>query len=183
MLNYFEVIERHIPARHPAHRPYVVHVTLVAQMALEVARRLKLGTAQLEFIEEAAMLHDIGIVNVDAPEIGCSGPLPYLCHLTEGERMLRAEGLPKHARVALTHVGVGGLTAMEIERGKLPLPIADLTTQTIEEQIVSYADCFFSKNPEKLWRRRDRDKVLKKAERYGPRQTAQMKAWLKEFGV
>ena len=64
--------------------------------------------------------------------------------------MLRNEGLPKHARVAERHTGTG-LTKETIQRQGLPLPLHDFSPITIEEQIVCYADKFFSKShPERV---------------------------------
>ena len=64
--------------------------------------------------------------------------------------MLRKEGLPQHARVAERHTGTG-LTKETIQRQGLPLPLHDFSPETIEEQIVCYADKFFSKShPERV---------------------------------
>ena len=34
----------------------------------------------IEVVEFGGMLHDIGILYTDAPEIGCFGDLPYIAH-------------------------------------------------------------------------------------------------------
>ncbi|MDQ3073040.1 MAG: phosphohydrolase, partial [Bacteroidota bacterium] len=81
-IDYLHIIEKHLDPRSPAFRYYLVHVTLVTAKALQIAKRLNLSAAQMRFIEEAAMLHDIGIVKVSYPEIGCHGTLPYIAHIT-----------------------------------------------------------------------------------------------------
>ena len=42
-----------------------------------------------DVVENAAMLHDIGIVRCDAAGIDCFGKEPYLCHGRIGAGMLR----------------------------------------------------------------------------------------------
>ena len=59
--------------------------------------------------------------------------------------MLRSEGYERHARVAERHTGTG-LTLQQIEKRQLPLPHQDFSPETLEEQIVCYADKFYSKS-------------------------------------
>jgi uncharacterized protein len=47
--------------------------------------------------------------------------------------------------VAERHTGTG-LTLQQIERQQLPLPHEDFSPETLEEQIVCYADKFYSKS-------------------------------------
>ena len=61
------------------------------------------------------MLHDIGIFLTHAPQIGCHGDKPYICHGYLGRELLEKEGFPRHAIVCETHVGVG-LTIADIEK-------------------------------------------------------------------
>lgn len=99
----------------------------------------------LEFVEEAALLHDIGIFLTDAPSILCHGTLPYICHGIAGAGILEAEGLPRHARVAERHTGAG-LTKEDIILQNLPLPHENFLPETPEEKLICYADKFFSKS-------------------------------------
>lgn len=122
----------------------LVHSRLVADKALECARSRNLGV-DLQFVEEAAMLHDIGIFRCNAPDIECHGTLPYICHGVEGRRILEDEGLPRHALVCERHTG-SGLTKAEIVSRHLPLPHRDMTPQTTEEKLICYADKFYSKS-------------------------------------
>lgn len=124
-----------------------VHSECVARKALEVARASRFaGTVDMEFIRNAAMLHDIGIVATSAPGIWCFGRLPYICHGVEGRRMLEEFGLPEsYGLVCERHTGAG-LTVADIESQGLPLPLRDMCPVTLEEKLVCYADKFFSKS-------------------------------------
>jgi uncharacterized protein len=177
---YFRIIHKHIPPDSPTYPIYLIHCSLVTKKALTIAKRLRLSPKRLTFIEEAAMLHDIGIIHTNTPEIYCYGDLPYICHLTEGRKILEAEGLPKHALVAETHAGVG-LTKEQIEAQKLPLPLRDMKPTTLEEEIISFADLFYSKNPQKLWREKSIRKVREGIAKRGKDQLAILDNWIKRF--
>ncbi len=163
----FAVIARHISPESPLFEIHCIHGGMVAKKALAAGRRLGLDGASLGFVEEAALLHDIGIVQVNAPNIYCHGHLPYLLHGVEGRRILEAEGLPAHARVAENHVGVG-LTRQEIEENSLPLPNKDILPQSIEDKLICWADLFFSKLPGRLWQKKNLEVVRQTLTSYGP---------------
>lgn len=129
----------------------VAHSRCVALKALGVADDCGLGgKIDRQFVFDAAMLHDIGIVECDAPAIHCHGRRPYICHGVAGAEILERAGLEdKYRRVCERHTG-SGLTAMEIERGGLPLPHRDLLPETLEEKLICYADKFFSKSSNPL---------------------------------
>jgi uncharacterized protein len=179
-LDYFRIIHKYIPPDSPTYPIYLIHCQLVANKALTIAKRLQLSTKKQSFIEEAAMLHDIGIIRTNTPDIFCYGDLPYICHLSEGRAILEAEGLPRHAVVAETHVGVG-LTKEQIEAQGLPLPQRDMKPTTIEEEIISFADLFYSKNSEKLWREKPLKKVRENIAKRGNDQLAILDDWIKRF--
>ncbi|MFY0672742.1 MAG: HD domain-containing protein [Bacteroidia bacterium] len=181
MLPYFSLIQKYIDPASDLYRVYIIHVSNVTRLAIKIARKKGLSALQLQFVEEASMLHDIGIINTKTPEIFCFGEKPYIAHLTEGREILFKENLPLHARVAANHVGVGGLTKDEIVNQHLPLPPHDIVAETIEEKIISYADCFYSKNPKNLWRKKKYEEIVEKlAKRPGHQE--RFKQWYKEFG-
>ncbi|MBI5847632.1 MAG: HD domain-containing protein [Nitrospirae bacterium] len=122
----------------------VEHSSMVVSKALAVAENVRHLSPDLNFIREAAMLHDIGIIWVDAPQLGCYGEMPYICHGYLGRTLLENEGFPLHALVCERHVGTGIITA-DIERFNLPLPKRDMQPVTLEEKIICYADKFYSK--------------------------------------
>lgn len=167
-----KIIEKYYKDNPKAMGILIAHGKAVAKKALELAERVhphtyckenlainqvsgrkntsKLGVGvkylnpDLEFIKEAAMLHDIGIFLVNEPRLDCHGDKPYLAHGYLGRELLEKEGLPKHALVCERHVGVG-ITIENIEKNNLPLPKRDMTPQSIEEKIICLADKFFSK--------------------------------------
>ena len=139
------IIDSIYPADRKVRGILLSHSRAVADMALEIAARKQLPLDPSD-IENAAMLHDIGIIATDAPGIDCHGSAPYLAHGAIGADMLRAEGAPEeYALVAERHTGAG-LTADEIEASHLPLPQGrDYMPHSLLERLVCYADCFFSK--------------------------------------
>lgn len=143
-MNVKEIIDRYYPCENELKNIYMVHARAVADFALGLARKhpeLELDEA---FIYEAAMLHDIGIFLTDAPRIYCYGSEEYLCHGYLGAELLRSIGLGRHARVCERHTGTG-LTKEIIERNGWNLPVKDFVPETLEEQLICFADKFFSK--------------------------------------
>lgn len=127
------------------------------------------------------MLHDIGIIRVNAPDINCRGRLPYVMHIKEGKKILEAEGLPDHARVAENHFGVGGITKQEIESADLQLPQEDIICKQMEDKVISYSDLFYSKNPQYIFHEASLKRVREKVKTYGTRQKQIFDLWQKEF--
>ena len=127
------------------------------------------------------MLHDIGIFMTKAPEIGCHGTHPYICHGYLGREILEKQELPLHALVCERHTGAG-LTLNDIKSQNIPVPHRDMLPLTIEEQIICYADKFYSKSKD-LSKRKDVDRIMKKMERYGNGQIQRFKTWHEMFSV
>ena len=123
----------------------LAHSRRVRDKALAAARRVAHLKPDTEFIAEAAMLHDIGIIHTAAPGIGCHGAEPYIRHGVIGRDMLEAYGLKRHGLVCERHIGAG-ISQDDIRRQGLPLPLRDMLPLSLEEIIVCYADAFFSKN-------------------------------------
>lgn len=90
------------------------------------------------------MIHDIGIFLTNAPRISCLGSFPYICHGYLGADLMRKEGFPKHALVCERHTGAG-ISLSDIEQQNLPLPKRDLRPVSLEEQLICFADKFYSK--------------------------------------
>ncbi len=137
------IIKRYYAPDSEAYAILVAHGRLVAGKALALASRME-NPPDLGFVEEAALLHDIGIIHTHSPRLGCHGSEPYIRHGVIGRCMLEAIGLERHARICERHVGVG-LTAQEIRCQGLPLPECDMLPETLEERLICYADKFFSK--------------------------------------
>lgn len=154
------------------------HSEDVAQRVLEIAEAHPEFHLDRQFLYEAAMLHDIGILYVDAPGICCHGTRPYICHGMMGAELLRNEGLPAHARVAERHTGTG-LAKEEILRQSLPLPPRDFVPETLEEKIICYADKFFSKSH--LEEVKTPEQAMRSLEKFGLSCVDTFKAWMSEF--
>ena len=163
---YQAVIDKYYPHNDELRHILLTHSRSVADLALALAKRLPEQDLDLQFIEEAAMLHDIGIVRCDAPSI-------------QGAEMLRAEGMPRHARVCERHTGAG-ITRQSIEAQQLPLPLQDFLPETLEEQLICYADKFFSKT--KLDRQKTVEQAEKSLAKFGEDGLVRFRAWVKRFG-
>jgi uncharacterized protein len=157
------------------------HSRRVTQRALKIARFLQ-QTEQLDlqFIAEAAMLHDIGIIRTDTPELGCFGQGSYLTHGIAGKAILENEGLPKHALICERHIGIG-LTAEEIEKDKLPLPKKDMLPVSLEEKIICYADLFYSKNLNRENPEKSIAEVRQALKKFGAEKVNVFDCWLQQF--
>ncbi len=148
MLDFLSIIQRYYTPGNDDYRVLVSHSRQVADLAVALSQRLidKGVPIDIEFVEEAAMLHDIGMCRTDAPGIYCHGTEPYILHGILGRKMLDAMGLFRHGRVSERHTGTG-LTAAEIVAEALPIvPPRDLLPESIEEKVICYADKFFSKS-------------------------------------
>ena len=148
----------------PLYQSVWSHSRLVAEKALQLAKAHPELDLDLDFVYEAAMLHDIGIFLTHAPSIYCMGDKPYICHGILGAELMRADGYPRHALVCERHTGTG-LTVDDIIAQNLPLPHRDLCPVSLEEKLVCLADKFYSKsNPD---REKPLDKVRQSVARYG----------------
>lgn len=141
-----QIYDKYYPEGSPLREILEKHSRSVADLALCINSRLALGLDPAQ-VEQAAMLHDIGIFLTDASGIYCHGSEPYLRHGILGADLLRREGFPEWAaRVAERHTGAG-ITPDDIRQMDLPLPLdRDLMPETLLERLVCYADKFYSKS-------------------------------------
>ena len=143
-MDYQAIINQYYPEENKLKHILLVHSRSVANKALAIVDQHPELHIDRQFVEEAAMLHDIGIFKCNAPGIQCFGNAPYIQHGRIGAELLRNEGYPRHARVCERHTGAG-LTKKEIIEQELPLPQQDFLPETTEEKLICYADKFFSK--------------------------------------
>lgn len=130
-MDYLSIINKYYPENDELRQLLVKHSRQVADRCLQIAKKHKELPVDVQFLEEAAMLHDIGICRCYAPSIHCHGTEPYIRHGVLGGEMLRQEGFERHARVCERHTGTG---------------LPGYEPETLEEQIVCYADKFYSKS-------------------------------------
>lgn len=177
-MDYLAIIDQYYPQGSKARDILLTHSECVARKALQIADKHPELKLDRTFIQEAAMLHDIGIVKCDAPGIECFGIEPYIKHGIIGADMLRAAGYPKHARVCERHTGAG-IALQDIIEQHLPLPHQDFLPETMEEQVICYADKFYSKTH--LDRVRTPEQALKSLERFGKEGAKRFARWMQLF--
>ena len=94
-MNYQAIIDKYYPEENELKHILLVHSRSVADKALMVAERHPELHLDCQFLEEAAMLHDIGIIRCDAPGIQCFGSEPYIffskTHLDKEKTVEQAE--------------------------------------------------------------------------------------------
>lgn len=177
-MDYQKIIDKYYPADDDLRRLLMKHSRQVADKCMKACRRHPELHLDSQFVEEAAMLHDIGIRWCHAPSILCNGDQPYICHGLIGADLLRKEGFPRHAQVCERHTGTG-LTKVQIERQQLPLPLQDFVPVELEEQLVCYADKFFSKShPDRVMTVVDAARSL---EKFGHEGVEKFLLWAKMF--
>ena len=175
---WMRVIDKYYSDNPPLKDLLILHSRLVADKALKIVDAHPELGADRQFVEEAAMLHDIGIFLTDAAPIHCFGKYHYLCHGYLGADLLRKENLPRHALVAERHTGTG-LTLKQIMERNLPVPHREMVPLSMEEKIVCFADKFFSKT------RPEEEKTVEQAEhslaRFGEEGVLVFRDWCKLF--
>lgn len=177
-MNPLDVLLTYYDPTSEAYRILVAHSRHVADKALSLAALHPELNLDVRFVEEAAMLHDIGVFLCDAPEIDCHGDSPYVCHGYLGAELLRKEGLERHALVCERHTGTG-LSLEKIIEKNLPLPHRDMRPVSLEEQLICFSDKFFSKTkPDK---EKSIDKIKKSLSKRGHEQEERFDYWCKLF--
>ncbi|MBO4660436.1 MAG: HDIG domain-containing protein [Prevotella sp.] len=155
------------------------HSQAVARRALHIADKHPELQLDCQFLYDAAMLHDIGIIECHAPGIHCDGWAPYICHGVIGSRMLHWHGVDnRYARVCARHTGAG-LTQTDIVSQHLPLPVISLLPETNEEKVICYADKFYSKShPE---HEKTIEQAIHSLEKFGQDGVERFKTWVEMF--
>lgn len=155
-----------------------MHSRLVAEKAVAVARlHPELGMDET-FLCEAAMLHDIGVGATYAPDIYCMGREPYIRHGVIGSAILQSEGWGRHALVCERHTGTG-ISKREIEVQGLALPLRDLMPLSEEEQVICFADKFFSKSHPTM--ERSVEEVRSSLAKFGPVGVERFESWCERY--
>lgn len=206
-MDYLALIHRYYPEDNALRRMLLHHSRQVCARALQIVERHPELGANRHLVEAGAMLHDIGIFLTDAPGIHCHGTAHYILHGSLGAQLLRNEAkqLKKEklqeeqlkaeqpqaiqlqeelhfyealARICERHTGTGLTRQTIIERG-LPDPQQDLLPETIEEQIICYADKFYSKSH--LERERTIPQTLQSLEKFGDEGVEKFRHWTELF--
>jgi uncharacterized protein len=180
-MNINKLIEEYYEPGTKAYDVFLKHATQVSEKAVDIAKRFQYVSLDTDFIKSAAFLHDIGMCMTDSPEIGCHGEHPYICHGYLGREILENKGFPMHGMVCERHLGIG-ISIEDIKTGNLPLPERDMKPITMEEQIICYADKFFSKSSDLINNERSVDEVMDMVKnRYGEDKLSLVKSWINMF--
>ena len=180
MINAIHIIKKYYDENSPLYNVLVEHSVAVAQKAIEIARKNPQENFDTTFIEEAAILHDIGIFFTNAPNIFCMGEKPYICHGYLGSEILQKEGLLRHALVAERHTGTG-ISLEQVLCENLPLPHRDMLPISNEEKLICFADKFFSKSKPDV--ELSIDNILKSLSKHGENSALTFKNWCEKWGV
>ena len=143
-MNALAIINKYYSEENELKHILLTHSRSVADKALQIAVKHPELHLDAGFLEEAALLHDIGIFMTDASGIQCFGTHPYICHGYLGSELLMKEGYPRHALVCERHTGAG-MSLQSIIEQDLPIPHRDMVPVSMEEQVICFADKFFSK--------------------------------------
>lgn len=178
-MDYLKIIDKYYPEDNELKRILLTHSRMVANKAIQISKSHPDLHLDESFLEEAAMLHDIGIFLTDAPGIFCFGKEPYICHGWLGAELMRAAGYPAHALVCERHTGTG-LSLEQIAKQNLPVPAHDMRPVSLEEQVICYADKFFSKTHPEV--EKSAERALKSLEEFGPEGLVIFRGWMELFG-
>ena len=184
-MNIDNIIKNYYHPGTPLYDIFMGHASCVTQKSLEIAHRVIHLNPDTAFIEEAAMLHDIGIFMTHSPAIHCMGDYPYICHGFLGRELLDALGrdLSRHALVCERHTGTG-ITADSIKNNALlfkNFPCRDMVPVTLEEEIICFADKFYSKKQEEAGIEKSVDKVAGEMFKLGKSYGERFLEWMNKF--
>ncbi len=173
------LISKYYKPKSKAYNILYGHSRAVTAKAIKISLNHPELNPDLIFIEEAAMLHDIGIFMTNAPNLFCFGDYPYLAHGYLGCELLTGMGFPEHGLVCERHTGTG-FTKEEIIEKNLPLPHRDLIPVTVEEQIIAFADKFFSKSMD-VYMEKSLREVRKSISKFGKSNMDRFEEWCELF--
>jgi uncharacterized protein len=180
MIDPLKLIEKYYHKDTELYQISLSHAYSVTNLALKVVEQHPELKLDVQFVREAAMLHDIGIFLCDASKIMCFGTHEYIEHGYLGADLLRAEGLPKHALVCERHTGAG-ISLSKIQKKKLPIPQRDMRPVSMEEKVICYADKFYSKT--KLEYEIPLETVREKLKKHGKSSINRFDRWHEMFRV
>ena len=177
-MTQIEIIKKYYQEKTELYKILLEHSFSVTDKALSIAQMHPEMNLDKAFIYEAAMLHDIGIFKTDAADIFCYGEFPYVCHGYLGSDLLKEEGLPRHALVCERHTGTG-ISLENIVKNNLPVPKRDMIPESQEEQLICFADKFFSKT--QLQKEKSIDKIRKTLSKQGANSVEKFDNWCRLF--
>lgn len=156
------------------------HCQIVCEVALWCAYNIKDETkVDLDLLQSAALLHDIGTYILFDDEGKVVNKRMYPQHAILGAKIVADEGIDiRVAKIIETHVLLG-LTKQEIIDTPYILPARDYEPDTVEGELLCYADRFHSKHPTF----NAYDSFLEGLKKNLPLQAAKFEALSKRFGI
>ena len=114
--------------KYSKNKPWIKHCMAVSQLSIYYGNLLsRTIEVDLEFIESASLLHDIGRYKTHDP----------ILHGIEGYRLLMRLGYPREANFSASHI-LFGLTSQEAHQYGLPKEA--FIPKTFEEQLITITD-------------------------------------------
>ena len=158
------------------------HSNIVKDISLNIAKKLKKKDIDVNtgILVAGALLHDIGVYRCYFESLNeDKNTEPYIRHGVIGEEIiLRAGYSSAIARFAAVHIGTG-FTKENILRENLPLPKKDYLPETIEEEIVAYADQFHTKEPSFV----TFNQAMEKLSKFDNSKVKRMNKYKRMFGI
>jgi uncharacterized protein len=156
------------------------HCQIVCEIALWCVDNIKdETTVDVPLLRAAALLHDIGTYILFDDEGKVANNRMYPQHAILGAKIVADEGIDMRiSKIIETHVLLG-LTKQEIIDNPWILPARDYEPDTIEGELLCYADRFHSKHPAF----NAYDTFLQGLKKSLPLQAAKFEAWSKRFGI
>lgn len=156
------------------------HCQVVCEIALWCADNIKdEAKVDLDLLQSAALLHDIGTYILFDDEGKVANNRMYPQHAILGAKIVADEGIDMRiSKIIETHVLLG-LTKQEIIETPWALPARDYEPDTIEGELLCYADRFHSKHPTFNAYGSFLEGLKKKL----PLQAAKFEAWSRRFGI
>ena len=171
-MDFLDIYRRFYEPESPLWALLGLHSELVRRRAEQVLDRHPELGADRALVVMGSLLHDIGICRCDAPSIGCHGTEPYLRHGPIGAQMLRA--LPEETFAPLSREALARICERHTGTG-----LPGYEPETLEEEIVCYADKFFSKShPE---RERNVEQTAEMLSRFGDASVEKFLGWAARF--
>lgn len=170
--------KKHAPSQ-DAYDLVFTHCQIVWEIAEQLIKKMTVPVDP-ELVKVGCFLHDVGVYRLYLPN-GEIDHANYIKHGTEGYVLLKEEGFDEQlCRFASCHTGVG-LSKHEIEVEGLPIPPADYFAETLEEQLVMYADKFHTKTtPPKFM---TADTYAKKQRKFGEEKVVLFRQFQEKFGT
>ena len=177
------IIEKFYTPGTKLYQVLVEHSRIVTEKSLEITGNLMHLNPDIEFIKNAAMLHDIGIYLTLAQSIGCNGKQPYICHGYLGKKLLDEQGLPpEYGLVCERHTGAG-ITQENILSNHILLPQRDMVPKSLEEKIICVADKYHSKNPKYADKKITTSQIIDKLGKINKDHAKRFSIWADEFNL